>query len=81
MGRRRNNESETVKVTVSLDRKTYDAISLLAFLRKTTIADIITGFVASKKNAISKEIQEKIKKFRDTEEMAESENEDSDCND
>ena len=61
-----------MKVTVSLDSKTFNALSLLAFLRKKSMSEVISDIVASKKNAINKEIDEKLGQFRSQQDSGDS---------
>lgn len=73
MGRlRKSMDAEVMKVTVSLDSKTFNAISLLAFLRNKSMSEVISDIVASKKNAINKEIDEKLGQFRSQQDSGDS---------
>lgn len=73
MGRlRKSIDAEVMKVTVSLDSKTFNALSLLAFLRKKSMSEVISDIVASKKNAINKEIDEKLGQFRSQQDSGDS---------
>lgn len=75
MGRnKKNKEAETKSVSVTLDMSTYKALSLLAFLRGSTVSGIISDFVASKKNSINKEIEDKLSDFRGPKETGGTEN-------
>ena len=70
MARKKNTIVQgTAKVTVTMDGKTFNALSLLAFLKKSTVSEIITEIIDSKKNAINKEIDVKLNQFRNSQEI------------